>query len=71
MVQFLIKNYDKTKVSLQILAVYAILKNNCKHQETKEKLKWKEELNIGISKESWREINQNVHTTTVSLYWRE
>lgn len=69
--QFLIKNYDKTKVSLQILAVNAILENNCKHQDTMEKLKREEELNIGISKENWREMNQNVHTTTVLLYWRE
>lgn len=37
----------------------------------KAKLKWEEELNIGISEENWREINYKVHTTTVSPYWRE
>ena len=67
----MIKNYDNIKVPHKISPVYTILENNCKYQDTKTKLKWEEELNISISEESWREMNQNVHSTTASPYWRE
>ena len=64
----MIKNYDKIKVPHQISAVYTILEITV---NIKAKSKWEEELNIGLSEESWKDMNQNVHTTNVSPYWRE
>ena len=42
--QLLVKNYNNVKVQNQILAVYVILENNHKQQDTRANLKWEEEF---------------------------
>lgn len=60
LVQFLLKNYNNVRVPHQISAVYAILENSYKQQDTRAKLKWEEELNIHIAEETWKQMNRNI-----------